>query len=246
VNVTVKLHDLVADEPPYLLDLDGALAGGRRRRRTRTAVTTLVAGATGVVALSGVLVVQAHRPTTQQTLFGASPSTGATSPQGPIEQVVRLHTPQTWTFAEVHEPALDSFEADVDDGDGASRIYVGLSPSPGTLQQHPCSDPEFALDSVCREMALDADTRLITRGPAASGPVTSQYVVIVHRDGSGVDLGNDNATWRWFGGEVHAMRFTEEEKRRMDAPSVNRPTPVYSMAQLVEIAKAVDAATSGP
>jgi hypothetical protein len=237
VNVTEKLHDLVADEPSYRLDPDGALAGGRRRRRTRTAALTVAAGATGVVALSGVLVLQAHRPAGHQTLFGATPS-AATAPGGELETVVRAHTPDSWTFAETQETVPDGFQSNVDDGDGASRLYVGLSPSPGTLQQHPCSDHEFALDSICTERQLDADTRLITRGPAKSGPVTSVYVVIVHRDGSGVDVGNDNATWLTPPDGV----LTATDKARYATPSVNRPLPVYSLAQLVEIAQAVDAA----
>jgi hypothetical protein len=240
VNVTEKLHDLVADEPPYRLNPDGALAGGRRRRRTRTAVLGVAASATGVVVLTGVLVVQPHRPAARQTLFGASPA--AVAPEyGVIETVVRAHTPSTWTFAESHETVPAGFQADVDDGDGASRLYVGLTPSPGTLQQHPCSDHAFALDSLCREVDLDADTRLITRGLATSGPVSSEYVVIVHRDGSGVEVGNDNATWRWPAGGVLAP----ETKAEFARPSVNRPLPIYSLAQLAKIAKSVDAATSG-
>ncbi|HUR51695.1 MAG TPA: hypothetical protein VMZ11_06195, partial [Mycobacteriales bacterium] len=135
----------------------------------------------------------------------------------------------------------DGFQANVDDGAGASRLYLGISPSPGSLQQHPCSDHEFALDGPCKERSLDADTRLITRGPAASGPVTSTVVVIVHRDGSGVDVGNDNATWPWADPPAGTV-VTAEEKRLMSTPSVNRPSPVYSVAQLVEIARAVDAA----
>ena len=243
MNVTEQLHLLVADEPPYRLDPDAALAGGRRRRRTRTAVLTAAAGVTGAVALSGLLVANAHRPATQQTLFGASPTAQATAPQGTIEKVVRLHTPKTWTITEAHvtdrawQGSEVGFQADVDDGDGASRLYVGISPSPGSLQQHPCSDHEFALDSACGEVDLDADTRLITRGPAASGPVTSAYVVIVHRDGSGVDVESDNATWIWPPDGL----LTPENKAELTRPSVNRPMPVYSMTQLIEIAKALDA-----
>jgi len=238
VNVTEQLHDLVADEPPYLLDPDAALAGGRRRRHTRTAVIAVAAATSGVVAVSGVLAMQPQRPAGQQTLFGSSPTTEPAE-QGSIEKLVRLHTPKWWTFADVQAYHPSEFQADVDDGDGASRLSVGISPSPGSLQQHPCSDHEFALDSVCTERDLDADTRLITRSPVASGPVTSEYVVIVHRDGSGVDVESDNATWRPPPGGV----LTPETKAYYATPSVNRRLPVYSLSQLVEIARAVDAAT---
>lgn len=245
MNVAEHLHDLlvreIADEPPYRLDPDAALAGGRRRRRNRTVALTAAAGATGVVALSAVLALQPHRTNVQQTLFGAAPSaTSATEPQSEFERILRAHTPSSWTISETQRLQSDGFQADVDDGDGASRLYFGVSPSPGSLQQHPCSDREFALDSVCKEVDLDADTRLITRGPAKSGPVTSAHVVIVHRDGSGVNVGNDNATWPWTGTEITSP-MTQEQKRAMTIGRVNRPLPVYSMAQLVEIAKAVDA-----
>ena len=240
MNVTEQLHDLVADEPPYRLDPDAAMTGGRRRSRTRTTVLALAAGTTGVVALSAALALQPSDPNVRQTLFGA-PSTAAPEPQGPIEMTVRVHTPKTWTLTNADETESSGFQADVDDGAGASRLYVGVSPSPGTLQQHPCADHEFALDSVCTERQLDADTRLIMRGPAASGPVTSAYVVIVHRDGSGVEVGNDTATWPPppVGGDTPA------QTRSHPPPMITGPRPVYSMAQLVEIAKAVDAATSG-
>jgi hypothetical protein len=240
VNLTDDLHDLVAHEPPYRLDPEAAIAGGRRRRRTRGTALALATGTTAVGVVAAVLVAQAHEPAKQQTLFGATPPV-ATVPQGPVESVVRAHTPAGWSFERIRESTADSFQADVDDGAGPSRLSVGLSPSPGTLQQHPCSDPEFSLGATCREQDLDADTRLVVRSPVQNGPVRSQYVVIVHRDGSGVDVGNDNATWPW----VEEIRgpVTPEQKRLMSTPDVQRADPVYSLAQLVEIAKAVDAAT---
>ncbi|MDP9182133.1 MAG: hypothetical protein M3P04_05090 [Actinomycetota bacterium] len=238
MNLTDQLHDLVAHEPPYRLDPDSVVTGGRRRRRTRGTALALATGTTAAAVVAGVLLVQAQPPSGRQTLFGGTPPRPA--PQGPIETVVRAHTPVSWTFSEAHETVPDGFQADVDDGAGASRLYVGVSPSPGSLQQHPCSDHEFALTSTCREMDLDTDTRLIVRGPAAGGPVISQTVVIVHRDGSGVDVENDNATWPWVD-EIQAPA-TPEQKRLMSSPSVNRRLPVYSLEQMVEIAKAVDAA----
>jgi hypothetical protein len=240
VNLPDVLHELVAHEPPYVLDADAAMAGGRRRRRARTTGITAVVGMTTAAVVGTVVALQPPTPVVHDSV--TSRSFGSTAPQGEIERLVREHTPAAWTLANVHETAPDGFQADVDDGDGASRLYVGISPSPGTLQQHPCRDEEFALGGFCREVDLDADTRLITRGPTASGPVTSSYAVIVHRDGSGVDVGNDNATWRWF--DRLSAPMTPEQKRLVSAPSVNRDAPVYSLAQLVEIARAVDAATS--
>jgi hypothetical protein len=241
VNITEQLRDLVADEPPYLLDPDGALAGGRRRRRARTTGITAAVGVTAVVVVATALSLQPGPATVRDTVMAPRFGAPAAPAYGPIGTVVRDHTPAAWTFTQAHETKPDGFVANVDDGDGASRLYVGISPSPGSLQQHPCRDQEFALDGFCREVDLDADTRLITRGPTASGPVTSSYAVIVHRDGSGVDVGNDNATWPWAQGLTVQ---TAAEKRLLSTPSVNRDAPVYSLEQLVAIARAVDAATS--
>jgi hypothetical protein len=239
VNLTEELNDLVAHEPPYLLDPDAVVAGGARRRRARTTGLVAGLGLTAVVGTAAVLVLQPAAPRDSVTTTNVG-SPVAPAPQGRIEAIVRAHTPSTWTFAEVHETSPSDFQANVDDGDGASRLYVGISPSPGTLQQHPCKDPEFAGGGFCKELVLDERTRLIRRGPTPSGPVTSTYVVIVHSDGSGVDVGSDNATWPWV--DRLSGPVTPEQKRAMTTPSVNRDLPVYSVDQLVEIAKAVDAA----
>jgi hypothetical protein len=241
-NVAEQLHELVTPEPPYLLDPDAAIAGGRRRRRVRTTGITAAVGMTAAAVVGTVVALQPPTLVVHDSV--TSRSFGSTAPQGEVERLVREHTPAGWTLANVHETASDGFQADVDDGDGASRLYVGISPSPGTLQQHPCRDEEFALGGLCREVDLDAGTRLITRGPTASGPVTSSYALIVHRDGSGVDVGNDNATWPWVD-VAPGTRITPQDKLLLNTPSVNRSLPVYSLAQLVDLAKAVDAATSG-
>jgi hypothetical protein len=242
VNLTEQLTELVADEPPYLLDPDRVVAGGARRRRARATRLTAGVGVAAVAAAGAVVWLQPAAPRDSVTSTPTTNVGAPAAPQGPIGTIVRAHTPASWTFSGVHETPPSEFQADVDDGQGASRLYVGVSPSPGSLQQHPCQDPEFALGGFCKELVLDAQTRLIRRGPTPSGPVTSTYVVIVHSDGSGVDVGNDNATWPW----VESLTVTTpEQKRALTTASVNRDLPVYSVAQLVEIAKAVDAATSG-
>jgi len=235
VNVSEKLHDLVADEPPYRMDPAAAAAGGRRRAQRRTAV--LSASAVVALAVGAAGVAQVVRETPGQSVQLGAPM-GVT--RGPLETVVREHTPAGWTFAEAEEREAGIFLADVDDGRGASRFYVGVTSLPRMMQQHPCSDPSFAMGGPCQERELGDGRRLITRGPTTSGPVTSSVVVIVHRDGSGIDVGNDNATWRRPPDGV----LTPETKLLYSTPSVNRALPVYSIEQLVEIAKAVDAATS--
>jgi hypothetical protein len=244
VNVSEKLHDLVADEPPYRMDPDGAVTGGRRRAQRRTAV--LSAAAVVALAVGAAGIAQLRPETPRQTVYLAGPAAkpvAVSQEQSELERIVRQHTPAGWTFDVTDNDDEDAFSANVDDGNGASRLYLGVTQPVGSLQQHPCSDSEFALDGPCHETELGDGRRLITRGPARSGPVTSLVVVIVHRDGSGVDIGNDNATWPTID-LVSGERVTPEQKRLMSTPSVNRPLPVYSLAQLVEIAKAVDAATA--
>jgi len=241
VNLTADLHDLVADEPPYLLDPEAALAGGRRRRLARTTTAGLAAGAAAVVAVGGLLALPTHRTGGQQTLLGASPPAAAVeAPQGPLQQLVRGQADPSWTFA-VHEDTATSFDADVDDGTGAGRMGLWLSPPPGSIQQHPCRDAEFAERAGCVETQLDADTRLVVKGPGPSGPVTVLTVVLVHRDGSGVIAESDNATWPW----PRDGLLTADEKRALSRPSVNRVLPVWTRDQLVKLVEAADAATSG-
>ena len=197
MNLTDDLHDLVAHEPPYRLDPEAAIAGGRRRRRTRSTALALATGTTAAGVVAAVLLVQSHAPTTRQTLVGTQPQT-ADQPavQGPLQRLVREHADASWAFT-VHDEDATSFDADVDDGTGAGRMGLWLSPPPGSIQQHPCTDGEFAEGARCVETQLDTDTRLIVKGPGRSGPVTTLVVVLVHRDGSGVIAESDNATWPW-------------------------------------------------
>jgi hypothetical protein len=243
VNQT-EVRDLldheVAHEPPYLLDPDRVVAGGVRRRRARATGLTAALGLTAVAGAAAAVVLQPAAP--RDSVTTTNVGSPAVQPPGPLETVIRAHTPASWSHSEVHETSPSDFQADVDDGAGPSRLYVGISPSPGSLQQHPCQDEEFAMGGFCREVDLDDSTRLITRGPTASGPVTSSYAVIVHRDGSGVDVGNDNATWPWV---ERGTVTTPEQKRQLTRVRIQRQLPVYSLEQLVEIAKALDAATSG-
>ena len=241
MNLADDLRDLLADEPPYLLDPEAALAGGRRRRRTRTTALALATGATAAVAVGGLLALPSHGTAGRQTLLGATPptSTVAAAP-GPLQRLVREQADPSWAFT-VHDESTTSFDADVDDGTGPGRMGLWLSPPPGSIQQHPCRDPEFAERAGCVETQLDPDTRLIVKGPGPSGPVTVLTVVLVHRDGSGVIAESDNATWPWPRDGV----ITPDEKRALNQPSVNRALPVWSRDRLVKLVEAADAATSG-
>src|SRR5689334_11503550 len=127
------MRSLVADEPPYVLDADAVITSGRRRRRRRATAVAVGVGGTCALVVGAMVALQPApvRDSVTTTRFGAS------GPQGPIESAVRAHTPASWTFAHVEETDASGFSADVNDGKGASRLSVGVSPSPGSLQQHP-------------------------------------------------------------------------------------------------------------
>ena len=239
MNVSEQLHELVNHEPPYLLDPDAALAGGRRRRRSRTTLLSLASGAAVVLAVGAALVLPRHAPVGRQTLLGAPTAGQDETRGGSLHQLVRRYADSAWTF-DVHDETATSFDADVDDGTGAGRMGLWLSPPPGSIQQHPCRDAEFAERAGCVETQLDPDTRLAVKGPGLSGAVTVVSVVLVHRDGSGVIAESDNATWPWPRNGV----VTPEEKKALNTPSINRAEPLWTVDRLVALVRAADAATS--
>jgi hypothetical protein len=238
----LDLHDLIADEPPYFLLPDDAVRAGRRRRSRRRA---LAAGTTAAAVTGTALALTAGGggPTSQlQVGASQSPSTAAL-PGDPITQVVRQHTPASWSIDEVTVDPKDGndytgWQGYVDDGQGRARLYLGFSPHPGSLQQHPCGDPEFVQGASCVETQLGADRRLVVRGVRPVGHVKSVFVVIVHTDGGGVSLDADNAT---FPAEPPAGTVvTPAEKLAYSTGTVTRPAPPYTTDQLVELAKALD------
>ena len=230
------LHDLITSEPPYVLDPSGAMALGRRRRRAQLALTAL--GTTAAVA--GVVVLLPHggdAPTS--TLQPAASSTPAPAADDRWLPLVRKYTPAEWTV-DVAASTDDGWSADVDDGRGAGELAFGLSPHPGSLQQHPCSDPEFVAGGKCEEVDLDADRRLVVSEKADARGWRTVEVVLVHRDGGGVDATAANGTVpRVAPGTV----FTSaEDKSRATQPTITRAAPLYDAQTLIELVKAVDAA----
>ena len=137
MNLTERLHDLVADEPPYLLDPDVALAGARSRRRSVRAATTAFVGAGAAAAVAAVVLLQPAGTAGTATLVVPAASTAPS--YGPLEQLVRQHSASGWTY-DVHQEDATGIDADVDDGAGAGRFGLWLSPPKGSIQQHPCTD----------------------------------------------------------------------------------------------------------
>lgn len=242
MNVTEGLHDLVSDEPPFLLRPDEAMAAGRRRRHVRGLTMIGTGGVVATLAIGSVTLVGGSSDSPPSTVgFGGTPTAASNQDSGDTSsvyyQVARAHTPDGWTIA---KGALEEFGwwANVDDGvHGPGRLGLWRGTS---FQQHPCSDSEFvAKASSCTETMLDADTRLIVRTVSRTNPINDIQVVIVHADGHGVNVSDDNATWP----DIPALTvFTsEEEKRERTRGTVGSPEPLYSTDQLVAMAKALDA-----
>ncbi len=239
MNVNEGLRDLVADEPPYVLDVEGALAGGRRRRRGRvTAVLSGVGLTVGAVAAGVVLLTPA---TPHDVLTPAAQPPAAAEGDGSLfYRVVRANTPAAWTITSIHSDG-ESWWADVDDGRGAQR--VGISYSRGGLQLHPCSDSEYVNGATCTETELSATSRLIVRGVSHDGPqkaYASAYAEIVHPNGYGTSASIDNATWKEL--PEGKVLYTEDEKRELTKGTIVNPVPLYSTDQLVAMVKQYEAA----
>jgi hypothetical protein len=243
VNVTESLRDLVADEPPFVLRPDEVIAAGRRRSRVRT-LTALGTGGVAVTALvTGLALVGGSGGGRSSTVrLGGQPTAGAADTGDTTSvyyRIARAHTPAGWTINHAFVEEASGWWADVDDGShGPGRI--GMFRSTGSLQQHPCSDSEFVAKATsCTETMLDADTRLIVRSVSHTNPINDIQVVIVHADGSGVNVSDDNAVFpdpRDFPPIV-----TPAQKRALNTGTVGSPEPLYSTDQLVAMAKALDA-----
>ena len=247
MNVNEGLRDLLTDEPPFVLRPDEAVSAGRRRRRRRVAGTAMTAGAAAVVTVGSFALLAPSSTSKPATVrFGGTPTSASSTDTGDTSSVyyriARAHTPDGWSIRDGYVDHISGFWADVDDGvHGPGRL--GLFRSTGGLQQHPCSDSEFvAKADTCKETILDADTRLIVRGVSQTNPINDVQVVIVHGDGSGVNVSDDNATWP----KVPERRtvFTEAEKRALNEGTIGSPEPLYSLDTLVAMAKALDAASS--
>jgi hypothetical protein len=253
-NVHHGLRDLLTDEPPFILRPDEAITSGRRRRRQRLVGTTVLTGAAAVVTVgtfSMLAGAPASRPAT--VAFGAptaaagddtagTDDTGDTGDTSSVYyRVARAHTPAGWSIKDGHLDPAFGFWANVDDGvHGPGRL--GLWHSPSGLLQHPCSEEAFVDGAVrCTETMLDSDTRLVVRSVSRSNPVNTIMVVIVHTDGSGVAVADDNATWP--DGPPAGTITTPDQRRTLAHGTIASPEPLYAMDSLVTMAKTLDAAT---
>jgi len=257
---TSKLREgfdrLVTDEPTMALDLTPVLASGRRLRRRRR--TLAVAGGLAVTwalaAAVTVPVVLAHRDSKPDRLtvapladtgarvpaVKATDTAGLTSAQRRMLDAIQRASESGWTF----EAGTDrwehlNLEGTVDDGLGAGRLMIGVSPSYGSQQLHPCEDAEFRAGSFCTERELANGSVLSLRGVVDYRGIQYVDVALTHPDGSGVNAEAGNFIISW-----PPPRFlTAEEKK--DLVHVTRSAPVYTVEQLGTVVVAVDEALRG-
>ena len=246
MNVTESLHDLVADEPPFVLRPDEVLSAGRRRRRRRTLALSGTAGAAAVVTIGSLALMSSTGTSPTTVRFAGEPTAAATQDTGDLSseyyRIARASTPDGWTMSDGHLEHGSGWWANVDDGvHGPGRL--GMWRSTSSLQQHPCSDAEFVAEAVsCTETMLDPTTRLIVRSVSRTNPINDIQVVIVHSDGSGVNVSDDNATWP--DPPIRSGRYTVAEKRALNHGTIGSPEPLYTTDQLVAMAKALDSSAS--
>ena len=240
-------------------------AGRRaRRRRTagRTAGTlTALAAATGVVLAapgllprgegSGTALAPASAPaapgapapsTAPAATGGAPAAVPGSEPEPLLDAVERaVHenvAPATWTV--VGRDRLDGaarVDGDLADGAGApARLFVVVTQDrPGTLQERPCEDPDFAGDS-CRTTDLPDGRWLSIASSSDGGYEKIQAVLSAPGGGDGVYAEVANTAAPGWGDRVRPV-----EGEVTQAPVVRPDTPLDA-AQLEQLVVAVDAA----
>jgi hypothetical protein len=243
---------LVADEPPMHIDITPVTQKGKRLRTTRR--VGYAAGSVGVVGLAAAAIavpfVLAHDTTKPRlnvaplAAFGGGASTDdLTAQQHRVVRAIETSSPTDWTFttsADRWDGA--NLEGEVNDGAGPARLTVGVSPTNGSQQLHPCKDAEFRAvgqAARCRERTLADGSVLSLRDVIDSDGIKYIDVVLTHPDGGGVNAESGNFTIDWPPPSV----ATAQQKR--DMVHASRPDPTYTVDQLGQVVLAVDRALNG-
>lgn len=248
-----RLGALVDDEPAFAVDLGDVLtAGGRHRHRRRAlaaggalATTALAATAVAVPLLAGGSAPRdslAVAPFALSGVSGAATAVDRLDPQQRrLAEAIRSASPRGWTF-DLGPDRWDgpNVEATADDGGGAGRLMVGVSPAPGTQLLHPCRDTEFAAGASCTETTLADGSVLSLRGVVDAHGVEYVDVTLTHPDGGGVMAEAGNFVIDWPPPAV----ATAQQKR--DLVHTTRARPVYTVDQLAAVVVAVDDALAQP
>jgi hypothetical protein len=243
-------ENATADEPPFRVSLGTVMTDGwRGRRRRQITVATASAVAVAVVA-AGTVAVVAHRSGPSATLTvrpfhvqglqmrsSGDGEADLTQRQSRVAAAVVAASPAGWTFdfGADHWDGV-SLETTADDGDAPGRLTVGVSPSPGTQQVHPCEDPEFRAGAGCSERILADGAVLSLRDSVESHGGHYVAAVLTYPDGSGVGAESGNYVLTWPLPEV----VTPEQKR--DLVHVSPNGTVYTVQQLADVVLAVNRA----
>ena len=245
---------LLDSEPPMHLNITPVVRRGRRLRMRRR--MGYAAGGLGVAGMVGAAVVvplmRTNNPT-QPHLNIAPVSAGQNSgaaaagrqahlqaQQARVVAAIESASPEGWTFT-VDADRWDgiNLEGEVNDGAGSARLMVGVSPTNGSQQLHPCRDAEYRQSGTCTERTLADGSVLSLRGLVDYQGVRYVDVALTHPDGSGVNLENGNFRITW---PLPQRVYSAEEKQHLT--HIVRDDPAYTVEQLGEVALAVDRALS--
>ena len=268
MNDERQTHDLltraVGQEPPFVTDVASVVArgSGLRHRRRVARGSALAVGTCAVLGAAFVVVPSLGASPGGQPTTAVGPGAGGDSPASPspsspapvaatstgpkavtptgvdaaMAAAIRASSPSDFSLVfSAGDSSSGGVDATADDGAGKGRLSAGLSL--GGQQVHPCTDPEFAAGATCAERTLADGAVLSARGlVAAPNGVTTYVVVITYPNGYGVNVEAGNFT----------MDPIPATIRKQDIPKlihVQRPTPTYSLAQLEDVAIAVNAAS---
>lgn len=257
VQLRESMTRLIADEPPYPLDVPSVIAAGRRVRRThklRTAAAATLGVAMFVTAATVAVPLLNDRPTRatppaagqkptvtpdQRSAPTAAPTRATpavASIRGEIVRGILAASPDDWTFKWADSSDSNwEVAGNADDGDGAGRIFVSAMRSQvGAMTVHPCQDPEFAQGVKCVEIPQQDGRVLVVRHLARgrSGHATT-YVQLFGTEGISVTAESGN-----FAIDLpQPGRLSSQAKRPL---KVTRDLPLYDVDRLTSLVRAVD------
>lgn len=170
-------------------------------------------------------------PTTPISLVAEDPTFAA------IRAAIDAHTPDGWTIDLKENTAFGyGLDGTVDDGAGPGRLLVAVAIEKRMQQVHPCKDSDFKQGVACTESTLPDGSVLSVRELVDFKGIQTYAVVLTHPDGTGSFIESGN-----FSIPDERKPITPEDKGRL--VPITRAAPTYSLENLVEMVKAVDAAS---
>jgi hypothetical protein len=111
-----------------------------------------------------------------------------------------------------------------DDGTGAGRLFVDVTPKPGNVETNPCVDPDFVQGGRCVRKLLPGGDWLILRGLVEANGTRTVDAALIHPNRTGILAEASNVT---IDGRSAA---------------ISRHDPLYTAAELGELIVAIDRA----